>query len=83
MIIARSTKEDSSELLSLGLSRENVRRLTGGLPIRLTRETHGDGIPENWTIGIIFGETEQEIADLLREEGLITPDTKVSVDPRL
>jgi hypothetical protein len=83
MIIARSKKPDGGELLLLGLSRENVQRLTDGQPIRLTRKTHGDGIPDKWTIGIMFGETERDMAELLRQEGLITPETKTYVDPRL
>ncbi len=85
MIIARAIRMDDSkkELIILGLSAENVRRLQNGEDILLTRETHGEGIPEHLGISIIYGETEQKMADQLREMGAIGPDTKMQIDPRL
>ena len=83
MIIARSNAADSTELLIFGLSRENIKRLTSGQPIRLRRETHGDGIPEGWSVVIVFGETELEMKRQFEASGMISPKTKVIIDPRL
>jgi hypothetical protein len=81
MIIMRSTSETGQELLLFGLSRENVTRLLEGDPILLTRQSHG--VPEGWSVGIFFGETEQDMAGLLSKMGIITPQTEVVVDPKL
>lgn len=82
MVIARGTYE-KEEMILLGLSLENVRRLVGGEPILLRRETHGDGIPEGWQISIIYGRTEADIAKQFSAAGMITKDTKIHRDPRL
>jgi hypothetical protein len=59
-------------LVLLGLSRMNVERLMGDMPIRFAGEEIGlPGI----TFVIVGGETEQTIADQLGE--LIGPETKV------
>jgi hypothetical protein len=80
MIIGRGDSKDG-ELLILGLSRENVKRLQEGKPMSLSRAIHGDGIPEGWHILIMFGETEQ---DMQRELNFaITAETKIHRDPRL
>ena len=82
MMIARTTTE-TAEFILLGLSRENIDRLLNGKPIRLRRETHGEGVPEGWTIGIMFGETEMEMKRALEDAGVLGPETKIKVDPRL
>lgn len=80
MMIARG-REGENMILFLGLSAESVRRLQLGQPIRITRETHGDGIPDGWTIGILYGPTEAHL------EKMIAPfcdDTTYTFrDPRL
>lgn len=83
MIVAKFTTDEGNRGLILGLSRENINRLVAGKPIHVTRKTHGPGIPEGWTIDIIFGETEMEMQQQFRDAGVIGPDTKVIVDPRL
>ena len=83
MLIARSIFENGKQFLLLGLSRENIRRLQADEPIRLTRETHGDRIPQGWVIGILFGETERDMEDQLRKGGFISEQTKTYIDPRL
>lgn len=82
MIILRGTSPEG-EILMLGLSRENVNRLTEGKPIRIRPETHGNGIPQGWTIAIFFGETELEMQTALKKAGAIGPNTKIMIDPRL
>ena len=84
MIIGRLTSKDSNDMvLLLGLSKINVARLLAGQPIRIRRETHGEGIPEHWEIVILTGETEDEIAKMFEAAGIIGPDTKLVRDPRL
>lgn len=88
MIIARAfgeSKEDGSpgELLILGLSDQNVARLLNGQPIRITKETHGEGVPAGWSIMIFHGKTEDDCARMLREADAIGADTKVIRDPKL
>jgi hypothetical protein len=82
MVIARAKGASGRDILLLGLSAENVRRLQGGEPIRVTQETHGPGIPEGWVIGLVFGETEEDIEISLRKEGLITEGTFIYRTPR-
>lgn len=82
MIIALAGSEKEPILL-LGLSRANLERLQAGDPIVLTRKTHGEGIPEGWTISIMFGETEREMVKALSRAALIGPDTEFKIDPRL
>jgi hypothetical protein len=83
MIIARGSSGSHDEVLILGLSRENIRRLQEGEPIRIRRATHGDGIPARWQIVIIFGETEQSMRREFEEHGMIGPETKIHINPRL
>lgn len=88
MIIARAfgeSKADGSpgELLILGLSDHNVARLLAGKPIRITQETHGNGVPAGWSIMIFHGKTEDEMAQMLKEGGAIGPDTEIRRDPKL
>lgn len=85
MIIARGHLDGdaATEFLMLGLSRENITRLIAGQPIVVKKATHGDGVPAGWEIVILFGETELEMKQSLEKVGLIKPDTKVTVDPRL
>jgi hypothetical protein len=83
MIIARATKDTGEEMIILGLTMVNLRRLAGGEPIICKRETHGDGIPQGWQISIIVGETEESIYEQFKKAGLIRPQTQVIKDPRL
>lgn len=78
MIVALGNSP-KGEVLILGLSRENVKRLTAGQPITVPRGTHVSGIE----VVIWYGETEQDMAVKLRALGLIGPDTKVTADPSL
>jgi hypothetical protein len=82
MVIARASN-DKNEILFLGITRENIRRLQLDQPIRIRRSTHGDGIPEGWEIVIVFGETERSIHAEFEKSHLIGPETKIHIDPRL
>jgi hypothetical protein len=82
MIIGRG-KCEGDQLLLLGLSRENVKRLTAGQPIEISRKSHGDAAPDGWTIAIVFGETEAELAELLKAGGAVDSQTNIHIDPKL
>lgn len=82
MIIARAGSE-KEPVLMLGLARVNIERLQADQPIKITRKSHGDGIPEGWTIIIMFGETEREMVKALSRAAMVGPDTKFNIDPRL
>ncbi len=81
-MIARLNKDDGTEMLLLGLTRENVKRLVDRQPIHVRRATHGEGVPANWEIVLMFGETELAMQAELKAAGAIRPETKVHVDPR-
>jgi hypothetical protein len=62
---------DQGDMLLLGLSRENVNRLTAGQPITITSEQLAAlGIPLQRPIVIHFGETEQAIVDEVQSHGV-------------
>jgi hypothetical protein len=57
----------------LGLSRENVDRLTAGQPIRVDLDALlPDGPPPSEVL-LTFGESEQSIVDELRAAGIRMP----------
>jgi len=64
-------------VLLLGVSRENITRLVDGKPIRVSRATHGNCLPEGQTIVIVFSETEKAILKELVAAGVVTLDTKI------
>ena len=82
MIIARGSDKDGKFLL-LGLSCENIKRLTQGRPIRMTRKSHRDGVPEGWTVVMMHVETEQARKRMLEVAGLVNPEVPVHIDERL
>lgn len=79
MIVATATGENDTRIIVLGVSRENITRLTAGQPIRVDA-AHHPGFPADTAIMIIFGETERAITEQLG--ALIGPGTKVVAVPR-
>jgi hypothetical protein len=73
MVIASAFLKDGEQLLVLGLSVENLRRLQDGMPIDLSRATHGLAIPAGLKIVIFAGETEADMRQALAP--LIGPST--------
>lgn len=71
MVIASS----GAGVLLLGLSEANLERLQQGMPIRVSRETHGIAVPPNLKIFIIVGKDEAAIEADLRKFGVIGPAT--------
>lgn len=83
MIIGRGTQADGTgELLMLGLSFENLRRLRQGEPIRMTPESHGPGVPLGWKILIVAAETEEALVAALVKAEAVGPATVVAAMPR-
>jgi hypothetical protein len=75
MIRARATSADGRPVIVLGLSDENVKRLTQGQPIRVTGESIG--LSSVAAILVFHGGTEQGMEAMLREHGLIGKDTTI------
>lgn len=68
MIGARGHNDQGDELIVLGLTTENVRRLQDGKPMLLRSETH-PFVPAGWVITILVGPDEDTLARWLRQPG--------------
>jgi hypothetical protein len=79
MIVANGTAGPNNDrVLLLGLSDENVRRLTDGQPIKVSRETHGEGIPDGLIIVLIHGKDEAALArQFIPTECVLIEDPKL------
>jgi len=78
MITMRATTPDGSELLVMGITRQNVEYLKKGRPIRVDAESH-PGFPENLKIVIFYGENERTITESV--QSLISDQTKIVTVP--
>lgn len=78
MITAIALRDDGARIVLLGISRGNVDRLVAGKPIRATAETH-PGFPPDLVVGVMFGETDAAITEILKEH--VGNQTKVTVVP--
>jgi len=79
MITAHAKASDGTRIIVLGVTRENIARLTAGSPIYVNAEKHA-GFPADLKIAIFFGETE---AALMRElKPMVGDQTKVIVVPK-
>jgi len=79
MITALATGDDGKQIIVLGLSYENLKRLRDGKPIHVRSDVHA-GFPENLAIMIFAGATERAMAEQLQP--LISAATKVIAVPR-
>jgi hypothetical protein len=87
MIIALGEANGGAEqAIILGLSKRNVESIMNPGPdgkprgIKLTRQSHGRGIPEGWQIVLVYGETEAEIVKNLKDIGALC-DAWISMLP--
>lgn len=72
MIKFHGTASDGSELIGIGLSRENCRRLLDGKPIHFKlADMAPSGLQLKGEVLIIGGETEQDITDQLHQSGAL------------
>jgi len=86
MIAKMKPNKEGREVLILGLTRKNIERIQQGQPLRVSEMTNapqGTMPHPKYEIAIITGETELEMKRMFEEYGLIGPETKVTVDPRL
>ena len=74
-------RASAGDKIILGLSEANIQRLKAGQPIKLTIRSTGRDIDGD--ILIFYAATESEMEMMCRKAGLITNETKQSVDPRL
>jgi hypothetical protein len=77
VVICQANRDDRSRLIVFGLSAANVQRLQAGELICCSRASYGMAMPEDLTVLIFVGDTEQDIEHLLRANGLIDPQTTV------
>lgn len=75
MLKAVSKMKDGRPFLILGVSGENLTRLVAGEPVTVDVGALGGDMPP-LQIAIMYGKTEEVIADQLRAAGLIGPNTK-------
>lgn len=68
-------KGRSGRVVLFGLSRLNIERLQAGMPISF--EGSEVNLPDVRFV-IIAGETEPEMAQMLRDGGMVGPETKVT-----
>lgn len=68
-------------LAIMGLSEGNIERLRNGHPIHAELSSFVPGLPG--AIAVFYGKTEADIEAMLREHGLVGPETRGVVDPRL
>ena len=85
MIVCQFEKGDAGNVIILvGLSKENINRMLQGHPVFIGgQHAASEALPKGYELGIMCGDTEQSIYDMLRKEGLIHPDTKITKDPKL
>jgi hypothetical protein len=75
VIKGRASKPDGTPVLILGLTGENVTRITADEPLRVDpAEMDAMGLPPVEVV-IMYGRTEQAIVDKLRAAGLMPPGT--------
>jgi hypothetical protein len=79
MMTAVAHAPDGARIVLLGLTRENVRRLTAGQPIRVKAESH-PGFPVDLVIAIVFAETDRELGEAIR--GVTDETTRIVTVPR-
>lgn len=79
MIVAKGTHTDGKELILLGLSEENLKRLRRGQPI--FKDLAFAGVP--FHVAIVYAKDEIELELLLRNAGLVDSTTPRSPLPPL
>lgn len=77
MLLARAVTKRGEDLLIIGLSDENRRRLADGQPIDINARTHTDVVPGMLHIVIFAGADEasmqQQISELIDQRTAVVP----------
>ena len=79
MITAMATGSKGEQVIVLGITRENINRLTAGEAIHVDA-VHHPGFPVGLSIMICFGETERALVAHLKP--LMSDETKVVAVPK-
>jgi hypothetical protein len=79
MITATATGAHGERILVLGVTKENLERLTQGQFIRVSAETH-PGFPQGLKVLVVFGETERDLVQTLQPL-MSDEETKIVVVP--
>lgn len=77
MIIAKGDC-DAGEILILGLSKQNIKKMLRGQPV--LRDLRFANVP--FTVLIMYGEDEMEMHRQLRVAGLVGPHTEMKEAPK-
>lgn len=80
-MLRASAKTDHGPLILCGLSDGNIDRLRNGQPIRAELKSFGVNMPG--TLTIIHGATEADMEHMLRENGLMTEQTRGMTSAKL
>lgn len=80
-MLKASVTDPKNPILIMGLSEGNIQRLKDGQPIFTTIESFG--IKQPGKIAIVYGQSEQSIADDLAKHGLIGDSTVIHRDPKM
>jgi len=80
MIKFTARRENGRQIIGIGISAVNVERLKEGKPIHVNLEEMG--LPWKAEILLMYGETEQAMADELSEAGMIGPETLLHDEKR-
>ncbi len=80
-MLRAGVNDKDNPLILMGLSEGNIVRLKNGQPIKAAIRSFGVDLPGS--IAVVYGHTEQDLENLLRDSNLITEDTRGSSDPRL
>ncbi len=86
MIVAKAHGQKGKKKVTiciLGLTTANLNQMLAGNPVHVRAEAHPGALPDGYEIMIFHGQTEESIRQMFEKHGLLTPDTKIVIDPRL
>lgn len=84
MIIARGKLPDSEDqILVIGLTIENMQRMSEGDPVLVTHQKHGLVVPLGLQILAMLGESDGQLTRWFVQAGIVNSDTDIRVgDPK-
>ena len=76
MLTALGAGENDESIVLVGLTDEDIKKMTDGSPIVLTRKTHGKTIPDGLAVCIFFGRTSEELVEVVKD---LWPNTQETI----
>ncbi len=61
MLIGAGVSEENKRLLVFGLTKDDVNAVLAGHSLRVTRRTHGEAVPADLAVVILYGRTEADL----------------------